>query len=183
MADWKKIKTEYITTDTSYRKLSQKYGVRYATVQERGQKEDWPGLRDQHRTKTVSKSIEKISGKQSDNIARISDLADQLMVKLEQAIGELDMQVVTKRIKVETENREETTVYKEAMEGGVVDRAGLRQLTAALKDLKEVKGVMSDLDRQEQEARIANLKKQAQKDDRDTAITVTLERELTEYAE
>jgi hypothetical protein len=28
MANWNEIKTEYITTDTSYRELSQKYGVR-----------------------------------------------------------------------------------------------------------------------------------------------------------
>ena len=27
MADWQAIKTEYITTDTSYRKLAEKYGV------------------------------------------------------------------------------------------------------------------------------------------------------------
>ena len=32
MADWQAIKTEYITTDTSYRKLSQKYDIGYQAI-------------------------------------------------------------------------------------------------------------------------------------------------------
>jgi hypothetical protein len=30
--DWASIKTEYITTDTSYRKLAQKYGVNHTIL-------------------------------------------------------------------------------------------------------------------------------------------------------
>ena len=37
-----------------------------------------------------------------------------------------------------------------------------------MKDLKEIQSVRSELDRQEQEARIANLRKNAEKDDDDT---------------
>ena len=47
MADWQKIKTEYITTDTSYRELSQKYGVHYTNIAKRAKKEDWQQLRQQ----------------------------------------------------------------------------------------------------------------------------------------
>ena len=32
MADWQAIKTEYITTDTSYRKLAQKYGISHVQI-------------------------------------------------------------------------------------------------------------------------------------------------------
>ena len=32
MADWNKIKTAYLTSDTSYRKLDQKYGVNATTI-------------------------------------------------------------------------------------------------------------------------------------------------------
>ena len=55
----------------------------------------------------------------------------------------------------------------EVVEGGVVDRAGLRQLTAALKDLKEIQMLKSELDRQEQEARIAKLQADAQQRNND----------------
>lgn len=161
MADWKKIKTEYITTETSYRKLAKKYGVGYQAICHRSQAEGWIAMREQHRNKTISKTIDRISEKQADKMSRIDDLADQLLEKLEQAITELDMAIVTRKEKVVTANVETTTEWKEASEVGTVSRTGLRQLTAALKDIKEVKMLRTELDRQEQEARIANLRKQA----------------------
>ena len=54
---------------------------------------------------------------------------------------------------------------KEAREGGIVDRAGLKQIASALRDIKEVQMLKTELDKREQEARIANLQKQASKDD------------------
>ena len=165
MADWKKIKTEYITTDTSYRKLAQKYGVSYQAICHRSQEEGWIAKREQHKNKTISKTLDRISDKQADKLSRIDELADQLLEKLEQAVGELDRVIITHKQKVVTANIETTTEQKEAVEGGIVDRAGLRQLTAALKDIKEVKMLRTALDEQEQEARIANLRRQAQREE------------------
>lgn len=158
------IKTEYITTDISYRKLAEKHGLRYATIQKWGQEENWPELRNQYRADVVSKTVRKIANQKAKQAAKIDSLADKLLVKVEQAIDELDLKVTTHKIKTEVGNTEQTTEFKVATEGGTVDRAGLRQLTAALRELKEIKGELSDLDRQEQEARIANLRKQADKD-------------------
>lgn len=172
MADWKKIKTEYITTDTSYRKLAQKYGVHYKVISERGKAEKWVELRAQHRDKTLTKAVERISDRQADQMARIHGLADQLLDKVEQAIAELDRAIIVRKTKVETNDGEETTEVREAVVGGIVDRAGLKQIASALKDIKEVKMLPSDLDRQEQEARIANLRKHAEKDDDDTADVI-----------
>ena len=170
MADWKKIKTEYITTDTSYRKLAQKYGIHYKVISARGKAEGWVELRSQHKDKTITKTLDKISTKQADKMARIDDLADQLLEKLEQAITELDRHIIVHKSKVETEDGEETTEYREAVEGGVVDRQGLKQIASALKDIKEVKMLRSELDRQEQEARIANLRRQVDKDEEDSSM-------------
>lgn len=167
MADWQAIKTEYITTDTSYRKLAQKHGVRYATLQARAKEEKWTELRDQHRTRTVSKTLTKISNKQADKLARIEGITDKLLNKLEKAVDELDLEIVKKKVKVEDGLTETTTETMEAIEGGIVDRTGLRQLTAALKDLKEIQMLRSELDRQEQEARIAKLQADAQRNNND----------------
>lgn len=183
MADWRKIKTEYITTDTSYRKLAEKYGIHYKVISERGKAEGWVQLRSQHRDKTLTKSLEKISDRQADKMARIDGIADKLLDKLEQAVTELDMKITTHKYKEETETTETTTEWREAEKGGIVDRVGLRQITAALRDLKEIKMIQSELDRREQEARIANLQKQAQKEDNDGTITVVLEGDLKKYAQ
>ena len=174
MEDWLKIKTEYITTDTSYRKLAEKYGVHYQTICARSKAEGWIQLREQYQNRTITKTVEKISNQTAKQAAKVNTLADKLLVKLEQAIDELDLKVTTHKIKTETGNTEQTMEFKVASEGGTVDRAGLRQLTAALKELKEIKGELSDLDRQEQQARIANLQKQAAKNDDNNSGTITI---------
>ena len=182
MADWKKIKTEYITTDTSYRKLAQKYGIHYKTISDRGKAEGWVELRSQHRDKTLTKFMEKSSEKQADKMARIDDLADKLLVKLEQAITELDLQLCThtdktKTIEYNNERRPDKptkeTVHEEekVLEmRSIVDRQGLKQIASALRDIKEVKMLRSELDKQEQEARIANLRRHSDKDENDSSM-------------
>jgi hypothetical protein len=47
----------------------------------------------------------------------------------------------------------------------LLNSQSVRALTAAVKDLKEIQGIKPSLDRQEQEARIANLRKQAERED------------------
>lgn len=186
MVDWLAIKTEYITTDTSYRKLAEKYGVPKNRIAEHGKREDWAGLRGQHQDKTLTKTVEKISTAQARRAAKVDALADKLLLKLEQAIDELDLNVTTHKIKMEQGNTEKTSTYRMVEPGGVVDRAGLRQLTAALKELQEIKGEMSELSRREREARIQKIEAEVQAAKDDAApveFTVCLEGELAEYAD
>lgn len=181
-ADWQKIKIEYITTDISLRQIAQQYGLRYATVHERCKKEDWNTLRDKHRTGTVSKSVSVIRNKQVDKMTRIDNLTDKILVKLEQAVDELDLSIRKRKTKMELDDGiEQTTEWTEAVDGGIVDRSGLRQITAALKDLKEIQMLKTELDRMEQEARIEKLRKEAAKEDRSSTITVTMEGDIGTY--
>ena len=137
-ANWQKMKTEYITTDTSYRKLAQKYGVSHVQIARVGKAEGWVDLREQHVTNTIAKTVESISQQEVDRATRIRTVADKLLDKIEAVV--------------------------EAVEPKNMSAKDIRSLTAAVKDLKEIQGVKSSLDQQEQEARIANLRKQADKD-------------------
>lgn len=170
--DWAKIKTEYITTDTSYRELGEKYGVHYQTICARSRKEGWIQEREQHQNRTVTKSVKNIENKKSRQAAKVCALADKLLGKLEQSIDELDFVETTHKIKKVTGNGEETTEFKVASEGGTVDRAGLRQLAAALKDLQIIKGELTSLERREREARIALLRRQAEPEQKETATLI-----------
>lgn len=185
MADWSRIKTEYITTDTSYRKLAEKYGVSQTQICNRGKRERWVEKRNQHLNKTVAKSLDKISEKQAARIARLSRVADRLLDKVEQAAEELDLAVISTKETVETATSVKVQTYQEVDEEktGLVDRRGLKQLTSAMKDIREVQMLISELDRQEKEAKIAKLQKEIQQDDTGTSITVTLEGEMREYAQ
>ena len=70
MEDWLKIKTEYITTDTSYRKLAEKYGVHYQTICARSKAEGWIQLREQYQNRTITKTVEQISNKTAKQAAK-----------------------------------------------------------------------------------------------------------------
>ena len=146
MADWQAIKTEYITTETSYRKLAQKYGVNVTNIAKKAGAEGWVEQRKQYASETQLKTIEKISQQQANRAAKVQTVADKLLQKIE----------------------------------SLVDRPGMmpkdvRSLVAAVKDLKEIQSIKSELDEQEQRARIANLRKQADKDDSSNNPTLVVE--------
>ena len=144
--DWKHIKAEYIAGGTSYRKLARKYDVPFSNLKNVAVKEQWTQLREQAKNKTDSKLVDNI-GKQN---AKIDDtyfrLVDKLMKKAEETI-------------------ESTPVWSVN---------ALKEMATAMKYLKECKGVKSEADIREQEARIAKLQKEAQEEDNGTTeIKVT----------
>ena len=79
MADWARIKTEYITTETSYRKLAQKYGLNQATIAQKAKAEDWVGKRKQQASTTQAKILEKDIAKKVDRAARLMTVSDKLL--------------------------------------------------------------------------------------------------------
>lgn len=154
MADWKRIEAEYITTETSYRKLAQKYGLNQATIAQRAKADDWVGKRKRQASTTQAKIIGAVEGQKVNRAVRLQRVADKLLDKVELILDE----------------------------PGVVASGSLRNISATLRDIKEIQMIRPELDVKEQEARIANLQKQAEKDERNASVTVTLEGELAEYA-
>ncbi len=148
MADWQKIKTEYISENTSYRKLAEKHGISYQAICRRSKAERWGEQREQHMNKTVTKSLERISNKKADRAARLNNVAELLLEKVERLL-ESDGLIN-------------------------VDTQGMKHISGVLKDIKEIQMIKSDADMREQEARIANLRKQAEKEeDGNTEVVIT----------
>lgn len=194
--DWNTIKTEYITDESSsYRKLAQKYGVSLTAITNRAKKENWVELRKQFKDKVTTKNIEKFSEKQSDRLARIQGITDKLLDKLERAVEELDIQLfknVTKVKEIEYNNFDrpdkptkeiihESEKFTEVRT--IIDKSGLKAVASALRDIKEVQMLKTELDRREQEARIRNLEKSAETDDNSgKEIKVIIEGDLDKYS-
>lgn len=157
MADWNKIKTEYVTSGMSYRKLSAKYGVNATVLAQRAKREDWVGLKAQYQSKTQTKVLAAIANKQVNRASRLQTVADKLLAKVEQLIDDPDA------------NWRDTEV--------------MRDVSRILKDLKDVQMIKSPEDIAEQEARIANLRKMAEKDDsKNEPIQVSMGEELEDYS-
>jgi hypothetical protein len=156
MADWQKIKTEYITTDISYRKLAEKYGLDQATIARRAKKEDWVSKRQHHADKTQAKILSADTKNKADRAARLMTVADKLLQKVEKFV--------------------DASEY--------VSPNSAKNLSDALKNIKEVCMVRSIEDIEEQKARIAKLQKETEKQDNDRpSITITLEGSLSDYAQ
>lgn len=159
MADWQSIKTEYITTDTSYRKLAQKYGVSYNAIGNRSRDEKWQELRDQHLSNTMTKTMNAIASQQASRAVRLQNAADKLLTKVERLIED---------------------------EGGLLsDTSTMRDISRILKDIKDIQMIKSDADMREQEARIEKLRKEAMgdQDDKQQTVTVIMGGDAEKYAD
>lgn len=132
--DWNKLKAEYIAGGTSYRKLAQKYDIEYHSLQRIATKEGWAKLKSQAKAKSEAKMVDTIAKDISKKSVKINDVADKLLDKIIYLLDELEL----------------------------ADSQTIKQCTSALKDIKDIKGIKSDIDLREQEARIDKLRKDAE---------------------
>ena len=147
MADWQKIKTEYISENTSYRKLAEKHGISYQAICRRSKDEGWIEQREQHMNKSVTKALDKICDKKADRAARLNNVAELLLERVERLL-ESDDKIA-------------------------FDTQGMKHISGVLKDIKEIQMIRSDADMREQEARIRKLQKEAEQEDSNTEVVIT----------
>ena len=133
--DWKRIKAEYIAGGTSYRKLAEKYNVSPTTLTKVAGREGWVEARQQADIKKTSKIVDAVSDKEAKKAVDLYDIADLLAGKVREIAAT------------------------------VSDPDSIKKLTSAIKDLKDIKGIKSDADMREQEARINKLRKEAERED------------------
>ena len=151
--DWNAIKTEYITTDIGYRDLSKKFNVSFNTLQKRAKKEDWPGLRRQisedTATEVATAVVTAAVTANVDRARRIQNIADQLLDKIELTIENIDGRRSNKAVK---------------------------DVSDALKNVRDIMGIRSDYDLKEQELRIAKLRKETEADSDDNQMVIEIRR-------
>ena len=148
--DWNAIKTEYITTNASYRELCKKYNINPTTLYNRGKREEWVKLREQHKSKIVAKATEKAAKDAVNYKSVLYELAYKMALQLKDMTEENSLQDLT------------------AM--GIKPR----DITGAIKDLEDALHVKSEADLKEQEARIAKLRKDAEKEDTVNEININI---------
>lgn len=133
LVDWTAIKTEYVTEKTSYRKLAEKHNVSYTEISKHGREENWKEERENFLAKTYSKTLDVLIKGQEKRIKRLQTITDKILNKIEKSVDIMDE----------------------------ADLQSYRQLTSALKDIKEIQMLKSEADMREQEARINKLNRDA----------------------
>lgn len=152
--DWNIIKAEYISGGTSYRKLAKKYEVSFNTLQCVARREKWSELKRLAQDKCNTKMANAIGNDIAKKSTKINDVADKLLDKISLLLDEFES----------------------------LDTQSIKHLTSSLKDIKDIKGIKSEADMREQEARIDKLRKDAEQEQKDTTITVTFDNDLDKYS-
>ena len=155
--DWNKLKAEYIAGGTSYRKLAQKYkdeGVTFDNLKNIAVKEGWAKLKEQAKDKATTKMVDSIAKDISRNAIKINDVADKLLDKISKTLDETEM----------------------------LGSQEIKHYTSALKDIKDIKGIRSELDFEEQRARIEKLRKESQSEETEKTIEIIMDEGVTKYA-
>lgn len=152
---WEQMRLEYISTDISLRGLEKKYGVPFSAIRKRYERERWIDQRKDVDKQRTQKSIDLVSTHQANECTKAFLVANKLLDKIAKAV--------------------------DAVEDA--DTGAIKQLTSAIKDLKEIGVFRADLDRREQEARIKKLQKESEEEQKDTTITVVFDDGMDEYAD
>lgn len=160
--DWNKLKAEYIKGGTSYRKLAEKHKANLSVLKRIAKEEDWVGLREQCKAKAATKIVEIESDRQAERMKRLLTVSDMLLDAVEDAVSKFQAEEL------------------------LLDRTALKSLSGTIKDIKDIQSLKTSLDIEEQKARIAILKKQAEADTNgstEVSITFGVDEEQNRWAE
>lgn len=154
MADWDKIRAEYLKGGTSYRKLAAKHGVPFKTLSQRAKREQW-----------------------AQNMLQVKDkVATQVNTAIEAGIVEGSAKCDLTIYDVAAELLELT---RESMRSAAVSEGGIKagELSLYASAIRSIRIAMqrpSDLDLEEQRARIEKLRRDASAADDDSETGVIL---------
>lgn len=153
-ADWKKIRKEYLKSNISLDALAEKYGLPKSALYRHSKNEGWVSARKG----TVRKTIEKIS----DTVVEENGKCRTMMQTAALAIVEKAIEGI---------NNTPSDNYK-----------AINGYASALKNVKDILDLKSRLDIKEQEARIENLRRQAEKGEEKQEISIEMEEAVEQWA-
>jgi hypothetical protein len=115
MVDWNEIKEEYVTGETSYRKLAAAHGVSHGTIGKIAAREGWTELKKRRGSDENGESAEALREEDLNGAADVGLIADKLLARL-----------------------------SALADGTALDTQGIKQIVSALKDLRELKEYPTD---------------------------------------
>lgn len=143
--DWDAIKLDYISNPKSSQKyISEKYGIRLATVADRCRKDSWVEAKKKHLEKVSAKASEKASTKQADALARLTVVADKLAGVLEKAVE--DEQQFNRHIVMESTsdgNWSMSTMIEKQFDK--IDNRALKDTIQSLKMLEDIQRSLKNI--------------------------------------
>ena len=148
MADetrWSDARQDYITSSLSYRQIAEKHNIPFDTLTKRAKKEEWGAARRKMGEETTRKTIDKIASGEARRYEKIIATATKALDRIEKMLDDPEL-----------------------------TPGQLRALASALVDAKNVQGLKSELDKDEQRARIDKLRKDTERGDDSSGKQITV---------
>lgn len=148
--DWDAIKTEYVTTDISIKKLQKKYGISLGALTKHSTSEGWVKAKKDYRTKAVTKAVTKSCNKRANELAGVLNSSYKIRDTIENALNDPEqfnryvVQYGSGKGEFDTEER----VYQK------VDTKAIKEMTQAL---KAIEGLIRSLNNIPTEAEMQRL--------------------------
>ena len=121
VSKWDRIKAEYISGDTSYRKLAKKYNVAFSALSSHAAKEHWTELRQEARDKATTITVQKTA----DVISECAEIAAELKLRLFQRLQEIEQAYPFNATEVRAKVNGKTAIFR------------IKDLTSAYRDIVE----------------------------------------------
>lgn len=151
--NWDALRDEYMMSDISIKKLADKHGISHHALAKRSQAEWWARKRAERDLLVRDKLVEHAATVEADRRKKIDDVAMRVVDYIAEHLGEL-----------------------------MTTAANCKDIVIAIEKLRYIQGIKSDLDVQEQIARIEKLRRDANVEMEDKSIKVVISDELEEYA-
>lgn len=146
--DWETIKSEYVTTNISQKKLAEKYGISKNAVQYRCAVERWGEQRRQHRDRVMEKTSQRLSDAAAERMVQLMGGTDKMLTATLQALDDPEQfyrYLVKEKADGETYTKEE--VFRKA------DTKAMKDMTLLLEKLTGLTRDLYGLPTREQELR------------------------------
>lgn len=141
-ADRKKLKKEYLSGGVSFASLARKYKISESTVKRWAKADGWSAAKAEADAKANQKMIDAAAEDKCSVVAGVIEIAGELLKRMAAALE---------------------------AEPADMDPARMRQYTAALKDIQDIRGDKNALDLKEQKTRIKRLQEETKRIKQDTA--------------
>ena len=126
---WRKLKAEYIAGGISQRKLAEKYGIPFGTLQKQARLKKWGDAR----RKAEAKAVEEVTQKTAETVADNAVLLERIKTKLLQKLDRMvDAYPETQAAEVKYRTKSTETIYR--MKDIAAIYAALEDKTAAGKN-------------------------------------------------
>ena len=145
--DWNLIMTDYITnSDSSLRKIAEKYGIRFPTVQSKAKADSWFATKQEYQKKVQTKALSKVCTKKANELAGLVDASDYIEKTILKAFKDPDY--FNKHIINDNLSEQQATL-------DILNTKAMKDMMRVIKDVEDVKRSILDIKRSDAAERLA----------------------------